>query len=76
MSLVLQDTWGAWVAQPVECLTLDQVMISWAVSPSPTSGSVLIAQSLEPASGSMSSPLFAPPPLILSLSLSLSLCQK
>ena len=38
---------GAWVAQSVKHLTLAQVMISWLVSSSPTSGSVLTARSLE-----------------------------
>ena len=41
--------WGAWVAQLVKRPTLAQVMISWLVSSSPTLGSVLTAQSLEPA---------------------------
>ena len=43
------DGEGAWVAQPVKRLTLAQVMISWSMSLSPVSGSVLMAQSLEPA---------------------------
>ena len=38
---------GAWVAQSVECPAAAQVMISWFVSSSPASGSVLTAQSLE-----------------------------
>ena len=38
--------WGAWVAQSVEHPTLAQVMISWFMSSSPASGSVLTAQSL------------------------------
>ena len=58
---------GAWVAQLVECLTSAQVMISQSVSSSPVSGSVLTAQSLEPASNSVSSSLSAPPLLVLSL---------
>ena len=74
---------GAWV---VKCPTSAQVMISQVVSSSPASGSVLTAQSLGPASDSVSSSLSAPPPLslslshthththTLSLSLSLSLC--
>ena len=37
---------GTWVAQSVECPTSAQVTISWFVSPSPASGSVLTAQSL------------------------------
>ena len=53
-----------WEAQLVECLTLAQVMISLLVGLSPTLGSMLIAQSLEPALDS------------LSLSLSLSLKNK
>ena len=36
---------GAWVAQLVKCLTSARVMISQFVSLSPTSGSVLTAQS-------------------------------
>ena len=57
------------MAQSVECLTSTQVMISWSVSSSPTSGSVLTAQSLEPASDSVSPSLSAPSPLMLCLSL-------
>ena len=41
--------WGTWVAQLVKRLTLAQVMISWFMSSSPASGSVLTAHSLEPA---------------------------
>ena len=48
--------------------TSAQVMISRFVSSSPASGSVLTAQSLEPASDSVSPSLSAPPPLSLSLS--------
>ena len=54
--------WGAWVAQCVKRPTSTQVMISWFVSSSPTLGSVLTAQSLEPTSDSVS--------------LSLSLCPS
>ena len=61
---------GAWVAQSVERLTSAQVMISRSVSLSPTLGSVLTAQSLEPALDSVSPSLSAPPPLMLCLSLS------
>ena len=46
--------WGAWVAQSVKRPTSAQVMISQSVSSNPTSGSVLTAQSLEPASDSVS----------------------
>ena len=67
---------GAWVAQSIECLTLAQVMISQFVGSSPTSGSVLTAQSLEPVSDSVSPSLSAPPPLTLCLSVSLSLKNK
>ena len=62
---------GAWVAQLVKSLTLAQVMISWLVSSSATLVSVLIAQSLEPATDSVSPSLSAPPLLMLCLSLSL-----
>ena len=58
---------GAWVAQSVEHPTSAQVMISWLVSLSPTLGSVLTAQSLEPAFDSVSPSLSAPPVLSLSL---------
>ena len=63
---------GAWVAQLVKCLTSAQVTISWFVGSSPASGSMLTAQSLEPASDSVSPSLSAPLPLVLGLSLSLS----
>ena len=63
-------TGGAWVAQSAERLTLAQVMISQFVGSSPASGSLLTAQSLEPASDSVSPSLSAPPPLMLCLSLS------
>ena len=46
--------WGAWVAQSVKRPTSAQVTISWSVSSSPASGSVLIAQRLEPVSDSVS----------------------
>ena len=60
---------GAWVAQSVNHLTSSQVMISQSVSSSPTSGSVLTAQSLEPASDSVSPSLSDPPPFMLCLCL-------
>ena len=60
------------MAQSVKRPTSVQVMISRSVSSSPESGSVLTAQSLEPALESVSPSLSAPPPLVLSLSLSLS----
>ena len=62
--------WGTWVAQSVEQLTLAQVMISQLVSSSPASGSVLTAQSLEPASDSVPPSLSAPNPLAFCLCLS------
>ena len=64
-----QDTW---VAQSVKHPTSVQVMISQFVSLSPVLGSVLTAQSLEPAADSVSPSLSAPPSLVLCLSLSLS----
>ena len=63
------------MAQLVERPTSAQVMISQSVSSSPALGSVLTAQSLEPASDSVSPSLYAPPPLMLCLSLSLSLSK-
>ena len=62
-------TRGTRVAQSVKHLTSAQVMISQLVSSSPTWGSVLTAQSLEPALDSVSSSLSAPPLLARSLSL-------
>ena len=64
--------WGAWVAQSVKRLTSAQVMTSQFVGLSPAWGSVLTAQSLEPALDSVSPSLSAPLPLMLCLSLSLS----
>ena len=64
------------MAQSVERLTVAQVMISRSVSSSPTLGSVLTAQSLEPVSDSMSPSLSVPPPAhARSLSLSVSLSK-
>ena len=62
---------GAWVAQSVKRPTSAQVTISRSVSSSPASGSLLMAQSLEPASDSVSPSLSAPPPFMLCLSLCL-----
>ena len=59
---------GTWAAQSVKYPTLALVMTSRFVSSSPTSGSVLTAQSLQPASDSVSPFLSASPPLILCLS--------
>ena len=58
---------GAWVAQLVKHPTSAQVMNSRFVSSSPMLGSVLIAQSLDPASDSLSPSLSASPLLVLSL---------
>ena len=69
-------TRGAWVAQSVERLTSAQVMISWFVGSSPASGSVLTAQSLEPASDSVSPSLSLPLPHLRSASLCLSKINK
>ena len=76
--LTNKDFRGAWVAQWAKCPTLAQVMILWFVGSSPVSSSVLRAQSLEPALDSVSPSLSSPPPLALSLplSLSVSLSQK
>ena len=59
---------GCWVSQSVKRLTLAQVITSRFMSLSPTLDSVLTAQSLEPASNSMSPSLSAPLPLMLCLS--------
>ena len=61
--------WGAWVAQSVKRLTSTQVMISPFTSLSPRLGSVLTAQSLEPALDSVSPSLSAPSLPVLCLSL-------
>ena len=59
---------GTWVAQLVKRPTSAQVMILQFVGSNPTSGPVLTAWSLEPASDSVSLSLSVPPPLVLSLS--------
>ena len=64
--------WGAWVAQSVKRPTWAQVMILWFVGSSPVLGSVLTAQSLEPASDSVSPPFSAPPMLMLSFSVQIN----
>ena len=66
---------GAWVAQSVKQPTSAQVMISRSMALSPTSGSVLTAQSLGPASDSVVFPSLCPSracALILSLSLKIN----
>ena len=70
------QSWGNWVAQSVEHLTLAQFMISWSMSLSPMSGSMLTVQSLEPALSSVSSSLSASALLVLCLSVSVSLSLK
>ena len=64
---------GIWVARSVERPTSAQVTISQLMSLSPALGSVLIAQSLEPASDSVSVSLPLCPSLLM---LCLSLFQK
>ena len=60
-----------WLSQLSDrLLILAQLVISRFLSLSPTLGSLLTAQSLEPASGSVSPSLSAPPPFMLCLSLS------
>ena len=56
------------MAQLVERPTSAQVMISWFVSSSPASDSVLTARSLEPVLDSVSPSPSAPPSLMLCLS--------
>ena len=63
-----QLSWGTWVAQSVKCLTSSQVIISQFMGSNPVSDSELTAQSLEPASDSVSPSLSAPPLLVLSVS--------
>ena len=65
----IDNDWGAWVALSVKHPTSAQVMISQSVSSSSTSGSVLTAQSLEPASDS-APPSSLPLPDVCSVSLS------
>ena len=69
--------WGTWVAQSVEHLTSTQVMISQSVGSSPTSGSVLTAQSLEPADPVSPSLSASSPSHFVSLCLSkINKCKK
>ena len=81
ITFMKEKSQGTWVAQLVKRLTSAQVMISWVMSSSPVLWSVLTAQSLEPASDSLSPSLSAPPllmpcPFLIPPSLSLSLSQK
>ena len=63
------------MAQSVKRPTSAQVMISWFVGSSPASGSLLTAQSLEPASNDSVSPFLSAAPL-LTCTLPLPLFQK
>ena len=73
-SLQTRSSWGTWVAQSVKRPTLAQVTTSRFVGSSPAAGSVLTAQSLEPASDSVCVSLSLPPfpTCVLFLSVSLS----
>ena len=64
-----EDVRGAWVAQSLKNPTSVQVMVSRFASSSPGSGSVLTAQSLEPALDCESPSLSVPSLFMLSLSL-------
>ena len=64
------------VAQLVKHLTSAQIMISQFMGSILALGSVLTAQSLKPASVSVSSSLSVPPLLVFCLSVSLSLSLK
>ena len=62
-----ENIWDTRMAQSVKHPSAAQVMISWFVSSNPRLGSVLTAQSLEPASDSVFPSLPAPPLLVFSL---------
>ena len=68
LMLTKVSNWCDWLAQSVRRQTLTQVVILQFVGSSPTSGSVLTAQNLEPASHSLSPSLSALPLLLLCLS--------
>ena len=74
---ILKFVWncGTWVVQSVKRPILAQVMISWFMGLGSMSGSVLTAQSLEPALESVSPSLPAPPPPVLGLSFSVSVSK-
>ena len=74
--LKLHKNRGAWVAQSVKRPTSAQVMISRFMGSSPASGSVLTAQSLDPASDSVPPSLSAPSSLRFYLSFCLSKLNK
>ena len=65
---IKNESRGACVAQSVKRLASAQVMISWFVSSSPASGSMMTAQRLEPALDSVSPFLSAPLPCSCALS--------
>ena len=67
---IILNQFSVGVPQLVKHLTLAQVMIPQFLGLSPVLGSVLTAQSLEPASDSVSPSLSAPPQLVPSLSFS------
>ena len=67
---------GVWVAQLVKCWTSAQVIVSSFMGSIPGLGSVLTAQSLEPASDCVSLSLPLLHLRVLSRSLSLSLKNK
>ena len=73
---IIEYYMGTWVAQSVTSRTLAQVMILQFMSSSSVSGSVLMPQSLEPASDSVAPSLSAPHPLMLCCSVSLSVKNK
>ena len=68
--LLKKKSRDTWVAQSVKRLTSAQVVISWFVSSSPMSGSVLTAQSLGAASDPVSPSLSLPLPNSCSVSVS------
>ena len=61
---------GAWAAKLVKHLTSAQFVISWFMSSSPTLGSVLTAQILDPALDSVFPSLSTPSPLTHCVSVS------
>ena len=77
LSKISSELTGApWVAQWVQHPTSAQVTISWFVGSSPALGLVLTAQSLEPASDSVSLSVSLCPSSAHALSLSFSFKNK
>ena len=66
----MKQEWVLLTTASAQQLPLQTQLISWFVSSSPASGSVLTAQSLEPVSDSVSPSLSDPPPFMLCRSLS------